>query len=141
MILTQIQQCYGLVMVFFDLLLLHIKFYVRLITFLDNFSCPKTPVPLGLYYQNLYIGISRYFSAFSPCFKIVLRFDSLCSEQLRRLKTNGERKNVRSIRAPHGARAYPLILSKYFPRACVRPLTDKRWVCILCVKQHIYVVF
>ncbi len=40
----------GLFMVFFDLLILHFKFYVRLITFSDNFSCPKTPVPLGLYY-------------------------------------------------------------------------------------------
>ncbi len=48
------------------------------------------------------------------------------------------------IRAPHGARAYPWILSKYFPsvrasvrpsvrvsvRASVRPPTDKRRVCI-----------
>ena len=45
-------------------------------------------------------SISDYpgvFFAFSPCFKIVLRFDSLCSEQLKRLKTNDKRKNVRSI--------------------------------------------
>jgi hypothetical protein len=47
--------------------------------------------------ESIYIGLSRYFFAFSPCFKMVLRFDSLCLEQLRRLKTNGERKNVRSI--------------------------------------------
>jgi hypothetical protein len=26
-------------------------------------------------------------------------------------------------------------------RACVCPPTDKRRVCILCLKQHIYVVF
>ncbi len=44
------------------------------------------------------------------------------------------------IRAPLGARAYPWILSKYFlcVRACVRPCmcppTDKRRVCIFCVK-------
>jgi hypothetical protein len=41
----------------------------------------------------------------------------------------------------------PWILSKYFPcvrasvRPSVRPPTDKRRVCILCVKQHINVVF
>jgi hypothetical protein len=52
-----------------------------------------------------------------------------------------------TIRAPQGERAYPWILSKYIlcvrlsVRACVRPPTDKRRVCILCVKQHIYVVF
>ena len=51
------------------------------------------------------------------------------------------------IRAPHGARAYPLILSKYSPcvrlcvRASVRPPTDKGRVCILCVKQHFFVIF
>ncbi len=63
------------------------------------------------------------------------------------------------IRAPLGARAYPWILSKYFPsvrpsvrpsvhpsvrpcvHACVRPPTDKHRVCILCVKQHFFVVF
>ncbi len=45
-----------------------------------------------------------------------------------------------TIRAPLGARAYPWILSKYFlcVRACVRPCmcspTDKRRVCLFCVK-------
>ena len=29
---------------------LHIKIYVRLITFSDDFSCPKTSVPIGWYY-------------------------------------------------------------------------------------------
>ncbi len=48
-------------------------------------------------------------------------------------------ENPPKIRAPLGARAYPWILSKYFPcvhacvRACIRPPTDKRRVCILCV--------
>ncbi len=52
-----------------------------------------------------------------------------------------------AICAPLGARAYPWILSKYFlcVRACVRPCvcptTDKRRVCILCVKLFICVVF
>jgi len=59
------------------------------------------------------------------------------------------------IRAPQGARAYPWILSKYFPcvrpsvrpcvhasvRPCVRPPTDRHRVCILCVKQPFFVVF
>ncbi len=63
------------------------------------------------------------------------------------------------IRAPHGARAYPYLLSKYFLcvcpsvrpsvrpcvrpsiRASVRPPTDKRRVCILCAKQHFFVIF
>ena len=51
------------------------------------------------------------------------------------------------IHAPQGARAYPWILSKYFPcvrpcvRACIRPPTDKCRVCILCVKQHLFLVF
>ncbi len=44
------------------------------------------------------------------------------------------------IRAPLGVRAYPWILSKYFPSVRPSP-TDKHGVCILCVKQHIYVVF
>jgi hypothetical protein len=42
--------CYGLVMVYFNLLILHIKIYVRLVTFSDSFSCPKTSVPLISYY-------------------------------------------------------------------------------------------
>ena len=41
---------YGLVRVYFNLLILHIKIYVRLVTFSDSFSCPKTSVPLISYY-------------------------------------------------------------------------------------------
>jgi len=46
--------------------------------------------------ESIYRIIKVFFRIF-PMFSIVLRFDSLCLEQLRRLKTNGERKNVRSI--------------------------------------------
>jgi hypothetical protein len=48
--------------------------------------------------------------------------------------------NLGVIRAPHGARAYPWILSKYFlcvrasVRPCVRPPTDKGRVYMICLK-------
>ncbi len=48
------------------------------------------------------------------------------------------------IRAPHGARAYPWILNTYLSvRPCVRPCVPLQISvgCILCVKQHIYVVY
>jgi hypothetical protein len=67
--------CYGLVMVYFNLLILHIIIYVRLITFSDDFSCPKTSVPLGLYYFRIYI--SDYPCIFSY-FPHVQDSDSLC---------------------------------------------------------------
>ncbi len=58
----------------------------------------------------------------------------------RKIRQGWHMENLSPIRASLGARVYPWILSKYFlcVRACVRPCvcrpTDKRRVCIFCVK-------
>jgi hypothetical protein len=67
--------CYGLVMVYFNLLILHIKIYVRLITFSDDFSC------LRIYISD-YPGIFLYFLHVQD--SIMIRFHT--EEHIRRIR-------------------------------------------------------
>ena len=66
--------CYGLVMVYFNLLILHIKIYVRLITFSDDFSCLRIYISdypgIFLYFLHVQDSIMiRFPMSVSYCFK------------------------------------------------------------------------
>ncbi len=83
-------------MVFFDLLITY-QNYCPTDHFFGQLLMSQDTSPTWVVLLEYISDYPCIFSHFPHVLDRVLRFDSLCSEQLRRLKTNGKRKNVRSI--------------------------------------------